>query len=306
MIINMNGAKAPQTPSPVLQEKTVTPQTLPTVIGADEGYDGLSQVTVNPDTNLKAENIRSGKTIFGVDGTFVGEPYPVADEEAQFFYDVIRKAPSATPPTQPIRATALRGQQQFMGAVINSGILDLSNVTFGETSRLFGWSTLNCELILPSLTAGSSIFNSADLAWFPKGTPNYSNASDGFNGAKILNGDVTLTSDMFPTNRIPSSFLVNMGRPSGSPSHLNITIPENITNMSNANCVAFAIPLDYTINLIMKPLTPPTLAVNSFSTNTVGGFRGKVTITVPKGSLESYQTATNWSNYASVMVEANE
>lgn len=74
MIINMNGAKAPETPSPVLQEKTVTPQTLPTVIGADEGYTGLSQVTVNPDTNLKAENIRSGKTIFGVGGTFVGEP----------------------------------------------------------------------------------------------------------------------------------------------------------------------------------------------------------------------------------------
>ena len=74
MIINMNGAKAPETPSPVLQEKTITPETLPTVVGADEGYTGLSQVTVNPDTNLKAENIRSGKTIFGVGGSFVGEP----------------------------------------------------------------------------------------------------------------------------------------------------------------------------------------------------------------------------------------
>lgn len=76
MIINMNGAKAPETPSPTLQEKTVTPETLPTVIGADEGYDGLSQVTVNPDAQLKAENIRSGKTVFGVEGSFVGEPQP--------------------------------------------------------------------------------------------------------------------------------------------------------------------------------------------------------------------------------------
>ena len=73
MIINMNGAKAPETPSPVLQEKTVTPETLPTVIGPDEGYDGLTQVTVNPDAQLKAENIRSGKTVFGVEGSFVGE-----------------------------------------------------------------------------------------------------------------------------------------------------------------------------------------------------------------------------------------
>lgn len=74
MIINMNGAKAPETPSSVLQEKTVTPETLPTVIGPDAGYDGLTQVTVNPDSQLKAENIRSGKTIFGVTGAFVGEP----------------------------------------------------------------------------------------------------------------------------------------------------------------------------------------------------------------------------------------
>ena len=79
MIINMNGAKAPETPSPVLQEKTVTPETLPTVIGADEGYDGLSQVTVNPDAQLKAENIRSGKTIFGVTGSFEGVPSPTSD-----------------------------------------------------------------------------------------------------------------------------------------------------------------------------------------------------------------------------------
>ena len=72
MIINMNGAKAPETPSPVLQEKTVTPQTLPVVIGADEGYTGLSQVTVNPDSQLIPTNIRSGKTIFGVTGVFTG------------------------------------------------------------------------------------------------------------------------------------------------------------------------------------------------------------------------------------------
>ena len=76
MIINMNGAKAPETPSPVLQEKTVTPETLPTVIGPDEGYDGLSQVTVNPDAQLKAENIRSGKSIFGVTGVFEGVAVP--------------------------------------------------------------------------------------------------------------------------------------------------------------------------------------------------------------------------------------
>lgn len=90
MIINMNGAKAPETPSPVLQEKTVTPETLPTVIGADEGYDGLSQVTVNPDAQLKAENIRSGKTIFGVAGAFVGETqYATTLDATDWYYDSV-------------------------------------------------------------------------------------------------------------------------------------------------------------------------------------------------------------------------
>lgn len=85
MIINMNGAKAPETPSSVLQEKTVTPETLPTVIGPDEGYDGLTQVTVNPDSQLKAENIRSGKTIFGVAGSFVGEPVYTTTDFVNFW-----------------------------------------------------------------------------------------------------------------------------------------------------------------------------------------------------------------------------
>lgn len=65
----MNGAKAPE-PSPELQEKTVTPETLPVVIGTDEGYDGLSQVTVNPDADLKSENIKYGSTVFGVEGSY--------------------------------------------------------------------------------------------------------------------------------------------------------------------------------------------------------------------------------------------
>ena len=83
----MNGAKAPETPSSVLQEKTVTPETLPTVIGADEGYDGLSQVTVNPDSQLKAENIRSGKTIFGVTGAFAGEPVYTTTDLVKYCYE---------------------------------------------------------------------------------------------------------------------------------------------------------------------------------------------------------------------------
>ena len=53
------------------------------------------------------------------------------------------------------------------------------------------------------------------------------------------------------------------------------------------------------INIVLKSTTPPTLA-NSSGINYVDS------ITVPAGTLEAYQTATNWSALADKMVEATE
>lgn len=57
--------------TPTLQEKTVTPSASMQSITADNGYDGLSKVTVNGDADLIANNIKSGTNIFGVTGTYV-------------------------------------------------------------------------------------------------------------------------------------------------------------------------------------------------------------------------------------------
>lgn len=57
--------------------KTVSPTTENQKVTADSGYDGLSDVTVNAvdssiDSNITAENIKSGVSILGVSGTLEG------------------------------------------------------------------------------------------------------------------------------------------------------------------------------------------------------------------------------------------
>ena len=75
----------------------------------------------------------------------------------------------------------------------------------------------------------------------------------------------------------------------------SITIPDGVTSIESStfsNCYGVA-------EYHLKPTTPPTLS----STNAFKNVPSDCIIYVPKGCLETYQNATNWTTYASHIQE---
>ena len=98
----------------------------------------------------------------------------------------------------------------------------------------------------------------------------------------------------------------------------NFTIPDSVTRIGNSvflNCYSLtSLAISDNVTSIgsnafqycygmaeyhLKPTTPPTLS----NTNAFNGIPDDFIIYVPQGSLEAYQTATNWATYASRMQE---
>lgn len=81
-------------------------------------------------------------------------------------------------------------------------------------------------------------------------------------------------------------------------SFTELTIPANVTTIG-----AMAFADNYGIeNYYFLPTTPPTLG----ATNVFSNISSTCKIHVPKGCLETYQTAEYWSEYANYMVEMEE
>lgn len=94
--LKVSGTYEPPSTEPTLQTKSITPTATEQVITPDSGYDGLSQVTVSGDSNLIADNIKSGVSIFGITGTLAA----AASDNNCEAYEI-----SATNPTVSFKAS---------------------------------------------------------------------------------------------------------------------------------------------------------------------------------------------------------
>lgn len=115
-IAGVTGSYAPTT-----QTKVTTPTSFPTVVNVDNGYDGMTKVTVNAPSNLSSGNIRSGVSIAGVTGSYTGES-PSA------------QAKTYTPSSFPVTVRPDSGYNYLSQVTINKPTsLVASSIAPGET-----------------------------------------------------------------------------------------------------------------------------------------------------------------------------
>ena len=127
-------------------------------------------------------------------------------------------------------------------------------------------------------------------------------AFSGCTGLTSITGSAESTSSVAKQAN-PTSFVViitggrniSNGAFLGCAGLTSVTIPNGMRNIYGSafqNCSNLT-------SITLLPTTPPTLSDQVFS-----GISSSAVFTVPKGTLEAYKTATNWSAYADKMVEA--
>ncbi len=185
---------------------------------------------------------------------------------------------------------------------------EIMNYAFASNYRL---KTIN----IPATVVGhptygwNSTFNNAYILKFvtvPQGLVSLSNMCNGcysLKGIALPQSYSSIPQNSFASCRVCQHLAIpegvtSIGNSAFSTLHslLILTIPDTVTNIETS---AFYINLSL-LKIYIYATTPPTLGASNVFTSFAG------TIYVPKGSLEAYQTATNWAAYASRMVEMEE
>ena len=149
--LKVSGTYEPPSTEPTLQIKSVTPSAAQQVIAPDSGYDGLSQVTVSGDSNLIADNIKSGVSIFGITGTLAAA---ASDNNAEAY---------AIDPTNPVVSFKTSGTIKVFG--------------YGYSTSSSGWGGSSTTV---HAFCGDGYYKAA--SW---GSPSKTSCTFGVSGGKL-------------------------------------------------------------------------------------------------------------------------
>ena len=248
--------------APTLQAKEVIPGATEQSIRADNGYDGLEEVLVRGDSNLVAENIAEGVSIFGVEGTHSGGGVvPVGSIDS-----IIDK--SITEVTSGVTSI---GDYAFYNCS------KLTSANFPNATNVGLYAFFNCYK-LTSVNIPNA-FNFGDYAFY--------NCSK-LTSANIPNARTISTSMFRGCSKLTGVDLHNatsISMESFSGCYLLKSVilrSETMCKLSSSNAFNYCYHILGTVN----------------ATNNPNGDKDGY-IYVPRALVDSYKSATNWSTYAS-------
>lgn len=315
--VEIAGVTGTYDPKPNLEVVTLTPTVLPTTVVADAGYDGMKQVNVEKPETLVPENVKNGVNIAGVTGTYDGidhitkilgelynsrytrlsgnEVYPidiVIDE------DVVNRVISYY--AGDIGGARLPSYSRVRKIVIPDKCPQVP-LLFSANRTGDGSLPLEIEFkgtVEPAGT-GYSVMGSNIYTSYPTDKVLPITQSAWFDNSKVLS-DTWEIPEGYTTLELYCNY--KHYDADGKLTTLNMIYPSTTTKMSTqwiASSGYGSVSKYYKIRI--KATTPPNLSgAVSNSEN------WPISITVPQGCLETYKTATNWSTYADIMVEASE
>ena len=281
--------------------KTITPTTA-NQIAVSSGYYTGGAVTVKGDSNLVAGNIKSGVSIFGVNGNYAGSGGDTSIEDGLVTRQITsytnnritRVGDNAFYACSKL-TTAIFPEVTAIGISAFCNCWNLTTISFPKVTHINSNAFYSCSsLTTVSFPESSNIGNSAfyacsklTTAIFPKATYIYSYAF--YKCSK-------LTTVSFPEVKFIYSTAFN-----SCDALTTVSFPK-------ATAIGFAFQKCYRLkSLYLTGSSVCTLsASNAFSSTPIGGYSNYTqtygSIYVPTSLLASYKTATNWAYFSSRFV----